>query len=163
MDMSVNKLWEILKDGEAWRAAVPGVLSDWTTILYKAVWHVLSYLILAICRAEILKVCFPNSINISWEQCRISSPTPDLLNLNLYFKILGCFICTLKFEMDCSSLLGLFSLGLIGTICFRYTLVVIFLGLRKARSLLDWRLPAFTGELILGNSLSFPKPQFSSL
>ena len=35
--------------------------------------------------------------------------------------------------------------------------------LEEARSSLDWRLPAFTGELILENSLSFPKPQFSSL
>ena len=46
---------------------------------------------------------------------------------------------------------------------FQIYLVVVFLGLRKARNLLDWRLPVFTGELILGNSLSFPKPQFSSL
>ena len=46
MDMSLNRLWELVMDREAWRAAVHGVTKSWTQLSDQLNWNELMLILL---------------------------------------------------------------------------------------------------------------------
>ena len=77
MDMSLSKLWEIVKDREAWHAAVHGVAKNWTRLSDRTT-------------KRLLAGGFHQwlQILISWgnfeEKCTYPGPIPVRLNQNLW-------------------------------------------------------------------------------
>ena len=66
MHMSLGKLWQLVMNREAWRAAIHGVTKSWTRM---SDWTELNWTRLEV-RLEILKICYLNNIKYYTIQIR---------------------------------------------------------------------------------------------
>ena len=108
MDMSLSKLQETVKDGEAWHAAVRGIpksqtwLRNWTTILTGARWYltvVLVYISLLISNMGHLFMCLLAICISSLEKCLFNLLTIFWLSCSSFFT-LNCMSCFYTLEIN---------------------------------------------------------------